>query len=128
MRSLLYFETARSIASADFDLGAIFVSVLMSGAFVIVLMSLSLPVVMRTGMTRGVRFLPVVLVIAFVGAGFVFGEDGPLSGVGQALFGWMDALGPESAVWVYIAVFVTSLVVYAASALASMRLYAAREF
>lgn len=123
-----YFETARSIASADFDLGAIFVSVLMSGAFVIVLMSLSLPVVMRTGMTRGVRFLPVVLVIAFVGAGFVFGEDGPLSGVGQALLGWMDALGPESAVWVYIAVFVTSLALYAISAVVSMRFYATREF
>ncbi len=123
-----YFEVAQTIASEGIDFTAIVGSVLMAAAFVIVLMSLSLPVIMRSGMTRGARFLPVVMVIAFVGAGFIFGEDGPLSSVGQALFGWMDTLGSESLILAFAAVFAASLVVYAISALVSARLYAAREF
>ncbi len=79
------FEIAKTIASGGVDLAMVFGSVLMAAAFVIVLAALSLPLIMRSGMTRAARFLPVVMVLIFVGGGFVFGEDGPLSNVGEAL-------------------------------------------
>lgn len=122
------FEIAKTIASGDVDLTMVFGSVLMAAAFVIVLASLSLPLIMRSGMTRAARFLPVVMVLIFVGGGFVFGEDGPLSNVGEALFGWIDALGPESLVLAVVAAFAASLALCAISAVVSMRFYATREF
>ena len=68
------------------------------------------------------------MVLIFVGGGFVFGEDGPLSNVGEALFGWIDALGPESLVLAVVAAFAASLALCAISAVVSMRFYATREF
>lgn len=84
--------------------------------------AISLPVIMKFGMTKGARFVPIIVVIALTGAVGLFGSNADLLHLDQLL-----ASG-ESIALLLAGITVVSIALFCASALLSVRLYETREF
>lgn len=101
-------------------------SAAMGSVVVMVVATVTTPVVMRFGVTRATRILPLVMVLALMALISCLGDDGLLAG-----------MLPEGAQWLvssdggFLALVAgcvgASLVVYAASFAVALRVYAARE-
>lgn len=99
----------------------------MGAAVVLLMATVSLPLVMRFGMTRATRFVPLVVLFAAVGLVALLGDGGPLADVVPQGVQWL--MNSDEGFLVLVAGSLgVSLVLYAISALVSERLYAAREF
>lgn len=95
----------------------------LSVASVILLASaLSLPVIIRFGMTRGARFVPVVVVLALSAVVGFFANNPAIAHLEILLS------SSESIVLVLAVLVAVVLAIYIASALVSARLYEKREF
>lgn len=91
-----------------------------ASALVVLLVSaVTLPLVMRFGMTSGTRLVPVVIVLALAAGMVIFGGEGALD-----VDGLLESAGPAMAMTVAAAV---ALVLYGASAALSAWLYERRE-
>lgn len=91
--------------------------------------AVALPLFVRFGLSKGVRFVPLIVAIAFAfGMAVVSSSGSPFESTswGIGLIQWLD--GGEAHLLVAAAVVLAaSLLVYAASALVAVRLYARRE-
>lgn len=91
--------------------------------------SITLPLVMRFGMTKAVRFVPVAAAVAFALLLAVMGSSGsPLEGseAFASLLLWVDASDTHFLA-ATATILTASLALYAASAVVAVRLYATRE-
>lgn len=99
----------------------------MGAAAMLLMATVTLPLVMRFGMTRATRFVPLVVLFAVVGLVALLGEGGPLASVVPQGMQWLMTSDDGFVTLVAGSLGVT-LVLYAISAFISVRLYAAREF
>lgn len=98
------------------------------GAVAVLLMAaVSLPLIMRFGMTRATRFVPLVVLFAVAGLVALLGDGGPLANMVPQGVQWLMT-SDEGFLILVAGSFGASLVLYAISAFVSERLYAAREF
>ena len=89
-------------------------------------MAVTLPLIMRFGMTRATRFVPVVVVIALaLGIGFFDAGIQP-TGVLADLVQWLDT----GSNYLFLAAALVAIValIYVASAFVAAKLYEKREF
>lgn len=84
--------------------------------------ALSMPVIMRYGMTKGSRLIPVVLVLAFSFGAAFFG-----TGIEQMFPAMAFQWGEQALYLVDIVVGLIAVVLYCASAVVAARLYERRE-
>lgn len=95
---------------------------LLVGVVILAAAALSLPVIMRFGLNRGSRFVPVVVVLALSAAVGLFGSNADMLNLDSMLS------DTGTIVLVLVVLTVVTLVLYCASAVLSARLYAKREF
>ncbi len=91
--------------------------------FVLFALAITLPLVMRFGLTRAIRFVPVAFCIVFLIVFFAAGDSAILESVAHAI---EHSLALQIAV--PVAGFAVAACCFAASAALSVRLYAHREF
>lgn len=94
---------------------------LMAGLVVLVAAAFTLPVFMRFGMTKGARFVPVVIVIALSAAIGFFGDSPDVLALEQLL------ASTEGVIFALAALTAIVLALYGASAAIAARLYETRE-
>ena len=87
--------------------------------------AVTLPLIMRFGMTKGARLVPVVIVLLMSLGILLAGDDGPLAGMLTGLEAWLFQ-GANLAL-VCVAGVVATLAVYAVSAQVAVGLYERRE-
>ncbi len=107
-----------------------FVAEIVAGAAVssviaLVAGAVTLPLIMRFGMTKGARLVPVVIVLLMSLGILLAGDDGPLAGMLTGLEAWLFQ-GANLAL-VCVAGVVATLAVYAVSAQVAVGLYERRE-
>lgn len=116
---------------ASFSLGAELSHAILVSAIMLAVAAVSMPPFMRFGMTKGVRFVPLLMIMIIVGVLYMVGvsEDAMV----QAL-PFLETLLVPSAneVWASLGMsgiaFAIAFVVYALSALLSVKLYEKRQF
>lgn len=109
----------------DNPLEMIVFSGVMGSVVVLVVASVTIPMFMRFGMTLALRVVPFVIVFSPAALSWLFGENGPLSGVVPEGMRW---LFDDSGFAVLVGVLgVVALVLFGLSMLLSMRLYRTRE-
>lgn len=99
----------------------------MGAAAVMLMSAVTLPFIMRFGMTRAARIIPLVAIFAVAGFLMAVGSDGPLAGIMPQGAQWL--LGTDDGFMVLtVGALVVTLAIYVISAFVSTRVYAAREF
>lgn len=83
------------------------------------------PLGMRSGLTRSVRLVPVVLCLLFVGGSTLVGNDGPLSAAMADIATMIE--GGGSVLPLVVGVVVIALALHLVSMLITVQLYARRE-
>lgn len=115
------------ITSRAVDLQMMGAAVLAVSIIILLTASIALPFIMRFGMTKATRILPVAIVMVLaLGVAFL-GDDAIGSMVGS-LFGRVGELGPNAMPLLALGALALVLVLYVVSALISARLYEKREF
>lgn len=96
-------------------------------AMALFLSAITLPLVAKVGLTKGVRFVPVIGVIIFLIALAAFGDGGPLASFVPTFIQWLFT--DDSAFALLIGgIALIALVIYALSLIVAIKLYEAREF
>ncbi len=103
----------------------IFGAAVMPVVIMLVACSLALPLVLRYGVTKGTRLVPVAVVLIMAFAIYLVGDGGLGAGALEGLEAWL-AQGSNLAVACGLSV-AASLVLYGASACVAARLYERRE-
>ena len=103
----------------------IFGAAVMPVVIMLVACSLALPLVLRYGVTKGTRLVPVAVVLIMAFAIYLVGDGGLGAGALEGLEAWL-AQGSNLAVTCGLSV-AASLVLYGASACVAARLYERRE-
>lgn len=96
-------------------------------ALALVLSAITLPLVAKVGLTKGVRFVPVVGVIIFLAGMAAFGEGGPLAVYVPSLVQWLFT-DDSAFMWLVVAIILIALVAYSLSLAIAVKLYESREF
>ena len=105
----------------------IFGSSIAGAAMALLLSTITLPLVAKVGLTKSVRYVPVVGVIIFLIALVAFGEGGPLASYVPDVVQWLFA--DDSAVLILIGICLgVVLVLYVVSMFIAIKLYEQREF
>lgn len=97
----------------------------LSVAAVLVVVDVMFPLSMRSGLTRSVRLVPVVLCLLFVGGGTLVGNDGPLSAAMADIVAMIE--GGGFVLPLVVGVVVIALALHLVSMLITVQLYARRE-
>ncbi len=118
-------DAIASIAAEELPVSVLVGMMLMGSSFALVSGCITIPLTMRFGMTKGVRLVPVVVVFALVGLSAVGSE--PIEAAVSALASATNFGDDVLIALIALIVMLAALVLYAASAALSVRLYAARE-
>ena len=112
--------------AASFDVQAFALLVAASLALTLVMFAITLPLNARFGMTKAVRYVPLVLACAIM---ILFGVSA-VTDTAPTIFAEIDAFAstPEGALITTAATCLAGLVVYTASYVLSIRFYEKREF
>lgn len=92
---------------------------------VLLVAAVTLPFIMRFGVTRATRLLPLVVLLGVAGGVWLIGDEGPLAAALPAGARWLLADG--GFVTLVAVIVAVALVLYAASVVISLRVYAKRE-
>lgn len=117
---------AADIALGEESLGAVAAGTVAASSIGLLVAAVTCPLITRCGLTRATRIIPVATVLLAVAPLALITEDGPLASfVPQFL---MQVLNDDAFLPVFaIGTLVTVLVLFAASAALSVRLYRTRE-
>lgn len=122
-------QPALAALSSENNPPAIVLSVvLVACAMVLVASSAVLPLIMRFGMTRAARFVPLLVVLALAaGIGYL---DTVAAGAWEGVYGWFSNVVSDDAGAVLLAsgALLVAVAVFAATAPLSVKLYEHREF
>lgn len=115
------------ITSQEVDLQTVCAVVLTVSVVILLTAAITLPFIMRFGMTKATRILPVVIVLVLA-LGIAATGDIATSDALATAFGWAFALGPDATDLLAVAALAVALLLYIASAFVSAKLYEKREF
>lgn len=115
------------ITSQEVGLQMVCAVVLAVSVIILLTAAITLPFLMRFGMTKATRILPVAIVM-ILAIGIAATGDIAASDAVSAVFGWALALGPDATDLLAVAALAIALIFYVASAFISVMLYEKREF
>lgn len=107
----------------DWKLGSLAL-VVVSLALMLLVLSITLPIVARMGMTKAVRIIPILIVVA-IPVGTSLGAEGPAAAIMADLSAWLQTdMGFIAAIVIVLCV---TLALYALSCLLAIKFYKTRE-
>ncbi|MEE0706593.1 MAG: ABC-2 transporter permease, partial [Adlercreutzia sp.] len=112
---------------AESSAAAMTASALLSIAVILAACAVALPLLMRFGMTRATRFVPLVVVLALALGVGLFSDHLPDSGAVFGFLQWLEAGDGANLVLFAIGCLVAALALFAASAPLAAKFYEHRE-
>ena len=89
--------------------------------------AITLPLIAKLGLTKSVRFVPIVVVVIFLITFASFGEGGPLASYVPDFFQWLFT-STNAVIYLIAGLGIGSLILFAVSMLLAIKLYEHREF
>lgn len=123
--ALMHVPLAEGLVPHEGFVAEIVAGAAVSAAIALVAGAVTLPLIMRFGMTKGARLVPVVIVLLMALGILLVGDDGPLAGMLPDIEAWLFQ-GVNLAL-VCVAGATVTLAAYAASARVAVGLYERRE-
>ena len=106
-------------------------AVALIAAIVLAVAAFTLPLIMKFGMTKGTRIVPIVMVLLVAGGIYLCGDAGVFDAAEQVLLPMLGGVLADPALASMLlggGLLVVSLALFAASAALSIRLYEGRQF
>ena len=96
-------------------------------AMALFICAITLPLIAKMGLTKSVRFVPIVVVVIFLIAFASFGEGGPLASYVPDFFQWLFT-STNAVIYLIAGLGIGSLILFMVSMLLAIKLYEHREF